>query len=364
MRKTTISLFACAAIFAVGSTTTQALEINLPGVKIDDNGVEVGDVKISDEGIVIKDAKPGNASGRTIANADHSRSDYQEQNLSYARISGSDFSRSKFQGANFLGASFTNSDFSRSKFQGANLRGATFKNSDFSRSNFDGVNLNGTTFINSVFSRSSFIGACLYGAKFINSNFTRTKFNDATMTNTSNTRSDFARATLTNVDRESTCGTDSDGASVSVEESSSASVDISRVEIATATSILKALASGKNASISLTVNFALNSDQIEGRSRAQIKEIADALTADELAGTAILIEGHTDSSGQADYNNDLSYRRALRVQNLLVELHGVNGDRLTIEGLGESRPIASNASKAGRALNRRVTLVNRGHAQE
>jgi OOP family OmpA-OmpF porin len=65
------------------------------------------------------------------------------------------------------------------------------------------------------------------------------------------------------------------------------------------------------------------------------------------------IGGHTDSIGSSSYNLELSALRAQSVKSYLIE-HGISPDRLTTRGYGESMPIASNATPAGRALNRRI----------
>lgn len=67
----------------------------------------------------------------------------------------------------------------------------------------------------------------------------------------------------------------------------------------------------------------------------------------------IVIEGHTDTVGAADYNLQLSDDRADAVRGTLIE-RGIPGNRLEAIGYGESRPIASNESELGRASNRRV----------
>jgi OOP family OmpA-OmpF porin len=69
----------------------------------------------------------------------------------------------------------------------------------------------------------------------------------------------------------------------------------------------------------------------------------------------IVVEGHTDSVGTDQYNLGLSRRRAETVQTYLVD-HGVARSRITAEGMGESKPVASNDSADGRAQNRRVEL--------
>ena len=70
----------------------------------------------------------------------------------------------------------------------------------------------------------------------------------------------------------------------------------------------------------------------------------------------VLIEGFTDSTGTAAYNQQLSERRALAVQNALRTL-GVGRERVVIHGYGESYPVAANDSAQSRQLNRRVEIV-------
>lgn len=87
---------------------------------------------------------------------------------------------------------------------------------------------------------------------------------------------------------------------------------------------------------------------------APVLDEAVTLLKDE--GTAsIVAEGHTDSIGTEAYNLKLSQRRADSVRKYLVD-HGIAADRITTEGLGESRPVASNDTADGRAQNRRVEL--------
>lgn len=75
------------------------------------------------------------------------------------------------------------------------------------------------------------------------------------------------------------------------------------------------------------------------------------------AGDPVLIVGHTDSVGSADYNLELSEQRARSVVRSLIQDHGVEPNRLSFEGRGEEEPIASNASAAGRQWNRRVVVI-------
>jgi outer membrane protein OmpA-like peptidoglycan-associated protein len=70
---------------------------------------------------------------------------------------------------------------------------------------------------------------------------------------------------------------------------------------------------------------------------------------------AIIAEGHTDSVGTDEYNQELSLRRANAVRDYLIA-HGIAAARIRIDGFGESRPVASNDTADGRAQNRRVEL--------
>ncbi|TCT39091.1 OmpA family protein [Martelella mediterranea] len=71
--------------------------------------------------------------------------------------------------------------------------------------------------------------------------------------------------------------------------------------------------------------------------------------------TAINVNGYTDSTGPADYNEQLSQRRANSVGNYLIQ-SGVGANRISAVGFGESNPIASNSTPEGRAQNRRVEV--------
>jgi OmpA-OmpF porin, OOP family len=71
---------------------------------------------------------------------------------------------------------------------------------------------------------------------------------------------------------------------------------------------------------------------------------------------SIVIEGHTDSTGSAGYNLDLSQRRAESVASFLAR-QGIEADRIATRGYGLAHPIASNATVAGRQQNRRVEIV-------
>ncbi|MEL7187812.1 MAG: OmpA family protein [Pseudomonadota bacterium] len=101
------------------------------------------------------------------------------------------------------------------------------------------------------------------------------------------------------------------------------------------------------------VNFETNSDRLlPGAER----ELADAVaTMRKHPDLRVEVAGHTDSAGNADYNQGLSERRASTVRDYLINT-GADADKLTARGYGEADPVASNDSAEGRARNRRVEL--------
>ena len=101
------------------------------------------------------------------------------------------------------------------------------------------------------------------------------------------------------------------------------------------------------------VNFAFDSAEVDGSSSVVLDAAADQLN--ECRNVSVMVEGNTDSVGTDAYNQGLSERRAESVRSHLVG-RGVSASRLTAVGYGESRPIASNDTDEGRALNRRVEL--------
>ncbi len=94
---------------------------------------------------------------------------------------------------------------------------------------------------------------------------------------------------------------------------------------------------------------------IKPESRPTLEEIAKLLGTDPAL--KIILVGHTDNQGAYDYNMDLSKRRAQAVLERLTGEFGVAAGRLRAAGVGYLAPVASNAAESGRALNRRVELV-------
>jgi outer membrane protein OmpA-like peptidoglycan-associated protein len=78
-------------------------------------------------------------------------------------------------------------------------------------------------------------------------------------------------------------------------------------------------------------------------------------------GLKLEVEGHTDSTGSEEFNQTLSEQRANAVREFLIQ-QGVNQASVTARGFGESQPVASNDTAAGRQQNRRVEMVVSGDA--
>jgi len=101
--------------------------------------------------------------------------------------------------------------------------------------------------------------------------------------------------------------------------------------------------------------FDTDSDQIKPESASVIRMIAKGLETNPAL--KLMIEGHTDSVGNADHNLDLSKRRAEAVKAVLVTQFTIDASRLTTSGLGATKPIESNDTAQGRSQNRRVEFV-------
>jgi len=102
-----------------------------------------------------------------------------------------------------------------------------------------------------------------------------------------------------------------------------------------------------------SVHFDFDKSNIRADAVPVLDEAVDVLKAQ--GGVAVIVEGHTDSVGTDGYNLKLSRRRADAVKQYLVK-HGIPSTRITTEGFGKSRPVASNDTADGRAQNRRVEL--------
>jgi outer membrane protein OmpA-like peptidoglycan-associated protein len=102
------------------------------------------------------------------------------------------------------------------------------------------------------------------------------------------------------------------------------------------------------------VLFEVNRAELRSGAQADLVRLADFL--DQNPNSTVLVEGHTDNSGNAEYNLELSQLRAQSVRDFLVA-NGVSPLRVRSIGYGETRPEAPNDNVAGRQQNRRVDIV-------
>lgn len=109
------------------------------------------------------------------------------------------------------------------------------------------------------------------------------------------------------------------------------------------------------------VFFESGRHELSGAGKEVLSKVADILKNRTKANVAI--EGHTDNVGGAELNQQLSTRRATSVRDFLVN-GGVAAQRLKAEGLGMTKPIATNDTAQGRQSNRRTDIVVLGEKQE
>ena len=122
--------------------------------------------------------------------------------------------------------------------------------------------------------------------------------------------------------------------------------------------------------INLSIVFDFDLATIKPIALVQLEEVGKALKSPKLRPFKMLIEGHTDNPhrannqnrsglyGSEQYNESLSLRRAAASREMLVSLFSIPSDRLSIKGMGETAPIDTNETAAGRHRNRRVTFIN------
>jgi len=103
------------------------------------------------------------------------------------------------------------------------------------------------------------------------------------------------------------------------------------------------------------IKFDSGSDKLKPESYGILKEIATVLK--ENPDVKIKIIGHTDSDGKPEMNLELSKKRAISVKNALVKEFGIDEKRMETDGKGQTEPVDSNDTPAGKANNRRVEFV-------
>ena len=99
--------------------------------------------------------------------------------------------------------------------------------------------------------------------------------------------------------------------------------------------------------------FAFDSAELTTQARSELSALMGKLSSADVLSVKVI--GYTDSQGSDAYNQKLSERRASSVAAYLLS-QGLAPEKLTSQGLGESQPVADNATEEGRAQNRRVEL--------
>lgn len=100
--------------------------------------------------------------------------------------------------------------------------------------------------------------------------------------------------------------------------------------------------------------FDVNMATLRSQAQQNLRDLAVSL--EEYEGTDVLVVGHTDSTGDAAYNQGLSERRADAARMFLLGA-GLAGERVTAMGRGEEEPVTSNDTEMGRQANRRVEIA-------
>jgi len=103
-----------------------------------------------------------------------------------------------------------------------------------------------------------------------------------------------------------------------------------------------------------SVKFGFNKDNLTPKAMESLDQLAGTIASTK--GYIIALEGSTDSVGSADYNYDLSQRRANSVIQYLASKYNVPAHKIYVIGLGKDKPVETNKTKAGRADNRRVDV--------
>jgi OmpA-OmpF porin, OOP family len=109
------------------------------------------------------------------------------------------------------------------------------------------------------------------------------------------------------------------------------------------------------ARVELLVNFDFDRSEVKPQYFSEIQEVADFI--EDYPDLVVELEGHTDATGTNEYNQGLSERRANAVRDVLIDRFDVQASRVSAAGFGETQPVATNETSAGRAENRRVITV-------
>lgn len=108
--------------------------------------------------------------------------------------------------------------------------------------------------------------------------------------------------------------------------------------------------------LSASALFDFDSAEVKEAGLTHLQELGDKIQAKGASVVDVDIIGHTDSTGPEDYNQQLSERRAQAMKDFLVSERNVDASIIDVSGMGESSPVADNATAEGRAQNRRVEV--------
>lgn len=128
-----------------------------------------------------------------------------------------------------------------------------------------------------------------------------------------------------------------------------------KAAMAKTTETKKALESIRNISLGSGASFNTGSATLSSAGKAELNSLAAKIKQVGDGLKSVQIEGHTDSSGSAAFNQRLSQKRADAVKSYLAD-QGIDASKITAKGYGESQPVATNETSAGRAENRRVSV--------
>lgn len=101
--------------------------------------------------------------------------------------------------------------------------------------------------------------------------------------------------------------------------------------------------------------FATEQNLLQGSAEAKLKQISSSLSK-RFNGALIGVYGSTDATGDAAHNKQLGTDRATAVKDWLVK-NGIQADKISVQSLGETQPVASNETQTGRQQNRNVSIV-------
>jgi outer membrane protein OmpA-like peptidoglycan-associated protein len=118
----------------------------------------------------------------------------------------------------------------------------------------------------------------------------------------------------------------------------------------------------KRPKVDLEINFDYNSAELTPKAEPQLNSLGKALTSKELAGSTVMLGGHTDAKGSDEYNQGLSERRAETVKRFLIDTYKIPAANLVTAGYGKKDP--KNPNDLFAAENRRVEIVNMAEREQ